>query len=197
MVLSEKREKFQRLSLFLGKNFSRISSNPNHWSFLSVLLTITGFGFLYVSKLVIAGSLFLLSGLMDFIDGSVARFNKKTSFKGAYLDTVIDRYVEFIILFGLLFIELPVIGPPGYVWIFLCGFGFLMTSYSKAAASEKRVVKKELKGGILERPERILVLSLGIILGEINRWILVWVLIFLGFLTNFTAFQRIIRALRS
>ena len=47
----------------------------------------------------------LLSSLLDFIDGAVARYMKKTSIKGAYLDTICDRYVEGLIFLGLLLIN--------------------------------------------------------------------------------------------
>ena len=71
---------------------------------------------------------------MDFIDGAVARKKGLSTKKGAYCDTIADRYVESILLFGLLFVNLPIWYLPAYAWIFLVMMGSTMTTYAKAAA---------------------------------------------------------------
>ena len=96
---------------------------------------------------------------------------------------------------GFLFINLPEIIFPSYVWVVVCLFGFMLTTYSKAAAKEKNLVKNEIHGGVLERPERVLILSIATICGEFNPGMLTWVLIVLGILTNLTVLQRIVKAL--
>ncbi|RLJ07715.1 MAG: CDP-alcohol phosphatidyltransferase family protein, partial [Candidatus Aenigmatarchaeota archaeon] len=55
---------------------------------------------------------------------------------------------------------------------------------------------KSIEGGLLERPERIIILSVGIMLGEINRIFVVCVLILIALFTNITALQRIKKALK-
>ena len=83
------------------------------------------------------------------VDGAVARVTKTASKFGAYLDTIVDRYVEAIIAFGLLFAALPGFYIPAYAWIFLYLFGGMMTTYAKAAAKEgghvAGVARKELE----------------------------------------------------
>jgi len=127
------------------------------------------------------------------VDGAVARVTGKASRFGAYLDTIVDRYVEAIIVFGLLFIGLPEFFIPIYAWIFLYLFGSMMTTYAKAAAKEKEIIPegKELKGGILERAERLIILFIGIIAAAFNPMYLTYVIVLLAILTNISALQRI------
>ena len=116
---------------------------------------------------------------------------------GAYLDTICDRYIEGMVLFGFLFLPLPEVIFPAYIWVFLCLFGSLMTTYSKAAAKEKEILQEELKKGLLERPERMILIFLAMILGIFNFFSVVYILIIFSILSNFTAFQRIYFTLRS
>ncbi|GAF97533.1 unnamed protein product, partial [marine sediment metagenome] len=116
-----------------------------------------------------------------------------TSRFGAYLDTIIDRYVEAIIVLGLLFVALPVFLVASYIWIFVYLFGSMMTTYAKAAAKEKEIIPEgsELKGGLLERAERLIILFVGIILAAFNPLYLVYIIAGLAVLTNVSALQRI------
>jgi phosphatidylglycerophosphate synthase len=107
------------------------------------------------------------------------------------LDTICDLYVEAMIFFGFLFLPLPKIFLPAKFWIFLCLFGSLMTTYSKSAAKEKEILKEELKKGLLERPERMILIFLAMIFAIFNPFWTVYVLIFFSTLSNLTAFQRI------
>lgn len=112
------------------------------------------------------------------------------------MDTIIDRYVEAIILVGLFFVSLPNILLPPAVWIFLCFLGSLLTTYSKAAAKEKDLTTTELKGGIMSRAERTILLDLAILLGIFNLAWTVYVLIIIAVLSNFSAVQRITSAIK-
>jgi len=112
------------------------------------------------------------------------------------LDTICDRYVEGIFLLGMLFLSLPKVLLPGYVWIFLILFGSTMTTYAKAAAKEKELVKQELKSGLLSRVERIILLIISLILGIFDFSWMTYLLIAIAILTNFTALQRILTAIK-
>jgi len=96
----------------------------------------------------------------------------------------------------MLFLPLPKILLPAYVWIFLILFGSLITTYAKAAAKEKELVKQELKGGLLSRAERIILLIISLILGIFNVSWMTYLLIAIALLTNFTALQRINSAIK-
>jgi phosphatidylglycerophosphate synthase len=128
---------------------------------------------------------------MDLIDGSVARVTGTVSKKGAYLDTVVDRYVEGIIILGLLFAGLPDFYLPVTAWLFIYFFGAMMTTYVKAAAKEKELVEKELRGGFLERAERLLILFIGILIASLDPFYLTYTIVVLAVLSNVTVLQRV------
>ncbi len=71
-----------------------------------------------------------------------------------------------------------------------------MTTYAKAAAKEKEIIAegKELKGGLLERAERLLILFAGILLAIANPLFLTYTIALLAVLSNISALQRILLA---
>ncbi len=194
-MLTEKREKFQKIENKIGEFFSEFLT-PNQYTLLSLVFVLFCFFSLVKNNLALALIFFLMSAFLDFIDGAVARFTKKATKKGAYLDTICDRYVEGIALLGFLFLPLTSFVLPAHVWIFLAFFGSLITTYSKAAAKEKELTKKEIKKGLLGRPERIILISLVIFLGILNLSWMIYPIIILAIFSNITAFQRIYLALR-
>ncbi len=210
-MLSENREKFKKIEIKTGEFFSKLGLTPNQYTLISLFFAILAFYFLIKNPSTSKGGdermfididlmlvliFFLLATLLDFIDGSVARFTQRETKKGAYLDTICDRYVEGIILLGFLFLPLKDLLLPAGVWIFLAFFGSLMTTYAKAAAKEKDLVTTELKKGLIGRAERIVLISLSLILGAFNLSWVIYPIIILAILSNITALQRIFLGLR-
>jgi phosphatidylglycerophosphate synthase len=191
MTFYAKRQKFGGLSSKIGKTFARLGLSPNQWTFLTIIPTLIALYFLIERQFLIAAVFFMLSALIDLVDGSVARFTGKVSKLGAYLDTIMDRYMEGIIVLGLLLAGLPHFYIPVYAWIFLYFLGSFMTTYAKSAAKEKDLVEMEIKGGLLERGERLIILFIGILLAHFSRVYLTYIIVILAILTNFTALQRI------
>jgi len=189
-MLGEKREKFKSISEKIGIFFAKLKLHPNFYTLISLFFGILCFLSLVRKNLFSAIVFFLIATFLDFIDGSVARASQKVTKLGAYLDTICDRYVEMFLFFGFLFLALPRIFLPAPFWIFLCLFGSLMTTYSKAAAKEKEIVKEELKKGLFERPERMILIFLAMIFAIFNPVWTVYSLIVFAFLSNLTALQR-------
>ena len=185
------RDSFKKLEKKVGEIFSFLPILPNQYTLISVIFAFGSFYFLVKQRLILAIFFFLIAGFLDFIDGAVARYKNISTKTGAYLDTICDRYIEGILLFGMLFLPLPKILLPGFAWIFLIFFGSVITTYAKAAAKEKELVKQELKGGLLSRAERIILLIISLILGIFNFSWMTYLLIAIAILTNFTALQRI------
>ncbi len=184
--------------------FSRLGLSPNVLSMMALGLAVCGF-FALVTHHIFAGFLlFLLSGFMDMVDGAVARATGKVSRVGAFLDGVLDRYVEGLLILGLMFY----LGPdvrffvPIGVWIVLLVFGSLMTTFVRAYADHRGLVKDQEVlakkiGGLFERAERLMLLYAGMIgallFGDI--W-LVGAIVVTAILSNLTAVQRIVLAIR-
>lgn len=185
------RKRSQNLFEKIGSFFSYLPLTPNQYTLLSLLLVVFAVLFLVNSNFLVSSFCFLFAILVDIIDGAVARYQKGTTKSGAYLDTICDRYVESIILIGFLFLPLPNIFLPAEVWIGLSIFGSLMTTYSKAAAKEKEIIKEELKRGFFGRFERVILILLSIFLGNLNPGFSIYPIIILAIFSNFTALQRI------
>jgi len=196
-MISENREKFKSISIKTGLLFGKIPLTPNQWTLFSLIPALACFYFLLKQNFVFAVIFFAVAAFVDVIDGAVARVQGKTTKKGAYLDTITDRYVELIVFFGLFLIELPLFYFSSKIWIFFCLFGSLMVTYSKAAAKEKLFLENELKGGLMERPERLILLFLILLSGIFSLQYTVYLIALFAVLTNLTAFQRILKAFNS
>ena len=196
MTLYRRRERFSTFSVKVGIAFSRVGLSPNQWTLLSLLVIFVAFYFLVKGSFLIAAALFLFSSFLDLVDGSVARVTGKVTRLGAYLDTMVDRYIEGIIIIGLMFLPLPSLLVPSEVWLGIYLFGAMLTSYAKAAAKEKDLVGKEIKGGLLERAERLLILFVGLLLASLSTLYLTYVIVLLAVLSNFSAIQRMVIAVR-
>jgi len=201
-MLEEKRKKFKKIETLIGGIFSKLGLTPNQYTLISLFFVILSFCSLVSVNLILPEHInyvlglalifFLLATILDFIDGAVAKFTQKETKKGAYLDTICDRYVEGVILLGFLFLPLKEFFLlPAQVWIFLALFGSLITTYAKAAAKEKELTKIEIKKGLFGRAERIILISLAILLGIFNLSWLIYPIIILAVLSNLTALQRI------
>ncbi len=195
-MLDLHRDKFAGLEKTVAGIFCRLPLSPNQYTVLSVLMIIACVVFMMFGAYPAALVFFLVAGILDFIDGAVARGRMMASPRGAYLDTIADRYVEALLLMGFLFIGLPDVIFPGNIWLFLILFGSTMTTYAKAAASEKKISDRELKGGLMSRGERMIIYAGALLILNFNWVWVTYILIGLAFLTNITAFQRIASALK-
>ncbi|MFH1657377.1 MAG: CDP-alcohol phosphatidyltransferase family protein [bacterium] len=195
-MLDSQRHLFKGLEKFIGKIFSALPLMPNHYTLASVLFAFGILYFLIKQSILLAIFFLVIAGFLDLVDGAVARYKNVATKRGAYLDTIVDRYVEGILLLGMLFLPLPEIFLPAYVWIFLIIFGSVMTTYAKAAAKEKNLTDQEMKGGLLSRGERIILLTTALILGLFSFVWMAYLLIAVALLSNLTALQRINSALK-
>lgn len=194
-MLYARREIFDKLSIKIGRFFSRFRLTPNQWTIITIPLSLLTFYFLLKEELLFALVFFAATSFIDFIDGSVAKYTGKISKKGAYLDTIADRYVEFIILFGLFFVIYPHIIFSSKTWIIILLFGSVMTTYVKSSAFEKGL--GEIKGGVLERAERLILIFLVILVSYFSRTYGMYLIILTAVLANVSALQRILKAIKS
>ncbi len=188
----------EQLSVKLGIVFSKLGLSPNTWTLMALIPALGGFIALYKGMLLEALALFFISGAIDAIDGAVARVTGAVTELGAFLDGVIDRYVEILLYLGLLFYlqdsEIVFI-IPNPAWIILLVHGALMPSFIRAYADHRGVIteEKDLKrmGGLVERAERLTLLYTGMLAGYYNGIWLIYLISFTAIFANITAFQRI------
>ena len=115
---------------------------------------------LATDRLVAAGLLILFGASFDMIDGAVARARTSTNSSGALLDSVIDRYSEAVIFLGALIYFHHLQNFIGVVLVFAAMIGSILVSYVRAKAEGLQI---ECKVGLMQRPERIILLALGVL----------------------------------
>jgi phosphatidylglycerophosphate synthase len=202
MLKSNYRGRFKWIHVKIGVFFSKFGISANAWTALSLAPAILGFFSLYNHLLAQGLAFFIISGFIDIIDGNVARVTKSVSNLGAFLDGVIDRYVEFLLYMGLwVYLEhADALLLPNSAWMLLLLFGALMPSFITAYADHRNVISDPdmLRniGGVLERFERLTLLYCGMFFGIFSSIWLVYAVILTSILANLTAIQRITRVIR-
>ena len=161
---------------------TRHNITPNRISYLGFLSSLIAAFFLAIRTTHniyfawLSPTFFIISGILDVLDGSVARKNGLDSKSGAFLDSNLDRLSDAIIILGLIYG-----GLIDYLLGFIILFLSIMISYVRSKAENEGV---QMKGvGIMERAERILFIWFALILE-------CWIYYLSGVLTgsNFTLF---------
>jgi CDP-diacylglycerol--glycerol-3-phosphate 3-phosphatidyltransferase len=152
-----------------GLALTKIS--PNYLTFIGLLINtgaavLFGYGNAhnYVRMFLYAGLVIIGAGIFDMVDGRVARLTDQVTVFGAFFDSVIDRYSDVVLFFGLV-----VFYARGnrLLYVFLAAFVMatsLMVSYTRARAE---ALIGSCKVGFMERPERIVLIILGALF---ERW---------------------------
>jgi phosphatidylglycerophosphate synthase len=104
-----------------------------------------------------AGGLILFAGLFDMLDGQVARLGNMASSFGAMYDSVLDRYSEMIMFFGICYYLVGHHYFLSSIFAFIALIGSMMVSYTRARAEGLGV---GLKGGLMQRPERVVTVGI-------------------------------------
>jgi CDP-diacylglycerol--glycerol-3-phosphate 3-phosphatidyltransferase len=175
-----------------GLSLTRIS--PNVLTFLGLVINTAAavlFGFgnqqNYVRMFLYAGLVIIGAGIFDMVDGRVARQTHQVTVFGAFFDSVIDRYSDVVLFFGLL-----VFYARGnrLFYVFLAAFVMitsLMVSYTRARAE---ALIGKCKVGFMERPERVVLIILGALF---ERWgVMAPVLWALAVISTVTVVHRIL-----
>ena len=188
-MLSHYKEPFQRLGDPIAQVLLRAHVRPNH-------LTVVGLGVSILAACALAGGrlrvcavLLALAGLFDFFDGSLARLANRVSAFGAFLDSVVDRYSDLVVLVGAVLYYERQADATGVLLTLITLVGTVMVSYTKARAQS---VGLPCEIGLMERPERLIVQIAGAAFNLLTPAMVV-----LAVLTNLTAVQRILHTRRT
>lgn len=186
-MLNRFREKLIPITTLIGNNFASLGLSPTFWSMIgfgfailsSIFFGLTNFlnqqGIEFPSQ-IFASILLLISGFFDIVDGSVARVMKKSTTKGAFLDSNFDKVSE-----ALIFIGIAIGGLSNPILAMIALSTSILVSYLRAKAESLGI---DLKGvGIGERAERLLILSIcGFIpISESIQWGVIIIILISGF----------------
>jgi CDP-diacylglycerol--glycerol-3-phosphate 3-phosphatidyltransferase len=171
----------RRLVTALG--LKRLS--PNTLTIIGLFINALSGALIGAGQLMVGGIVLVLASIFDVLDGAVARVTGKVYRYGAFLDSTTDRYAEGFTYIGLLYYFLfnghHTVEP---MLVIAALTGSLLVSYVRARAQSLGFV---CDGGILARPERVVITCIGLIVSPLLLPML-WVL---AVLTNITAVQRI------
>ena len=175
---------------YLGKSLDPIAIFLNRLGLAPNTVTLIGLAGNLVGALSLARGEFLIGGLLvlamgpvDALDGTMARLRGERSDFGAFVDSVTDRYSELLIFAGLIAYYLLMGEAVMAGAVFAAWGGSVLVSYVKARGE---ALGFEVRGGILTRMERFLVLGPSLVFGYPSVGIL-GVAVF----ANITAIQRI------
>ncbi len=172
---------------------ARHNVSPNTITTVGTLLTIAA-GVVYATgHIMTAGWLMSVTAVFDVIDGQVARRSGKSTVFGAFYDSTLDRVADGALMAGLtvFYMTSPVHHNIYMVVVCLVGIvGTFLVSYTRARAESLGI---DAKVGVMQRPERIVLLSAPQALFGLfwNGWVLMGIIILLSVTSWITAVQRI------
>lgn len=165
---------------------------PNTLTWLGFCLNIGAAVLIVYGHLLAAGIVVLVAGLGDMLDGALARVTNRVTRFGGILDSTLDRLSEAAVLLGLLAVSARGGQVTESILVGVALLGSLMVSYVRARMEGLGI---ECKTGLFTRPERVIVLALGLLLSRFD-YALVTALAVIVFFSYFTAGQRLFDAWR-
>jgi len=168
----------------IGAFFNRLGIFPNTMTLLGLAGNIIAAILLALGYMTIGGIVVLVMGLIDTLDGTMARLRGMPAEFGSFVDSVTDRYSELVIFGGLLYYFLHKGDWLSVLAVYMAASGAVLVSYVRARAAS---LGMDTKVGFLSRFERYLVLAPTLIFNipVVGIWII-------AIFANVTAIQRIV-----
>ena len=176
------------IALRAAARLRRLPVTPNQLTLSGLMVTLVAAILIAMDHPFIGGLTLLFAGAFDIFDGALARASNRSYAYGAFLDSTTDRFSEAAVMVGLLVYfqhHQVFIGP---VLVVLATSGSLLVSYVRARAQSLGFT---CDGGLLARPERVLLTVLGLLLTPVNTTALLLIVLFLAVFTNLTVVQRV------
>jgi len=167
---------------------ARTAITPTAITWLGFLLAVGAATLIITGHLFAAGLVVLIAGFFDMLDGALARHTGRASRFGAILDSTLDRLAEAVVLLGILvlYAREQLLAQTLLVGVTL--FGSFLVSYIRARAE---AIGLKCQVGLFTRPERVIVLALGLLLNQI-AYVLVAALAIIAVFSFITAGQRLL-----
>jgi CDP-L-myo-inositol myo-inositolphosphotransferase len=179
----------RKMSEPLARLLAKTKVTPNQITWAAFGIALLSFGSFILGHNIIAGILVQLSSIVDGVDGSLARLKGMTSEFGGFLDSVLDRYADILIVLGL---TLWSLSHEAYSGIWLAGLlaitGIICVSYTRARISPnyRYLFDKGFKS-LASRDIRLFLIMLGAVIGQAY-----FCLIVIAVLSNVVVFYRLI-----
>jgi archaetidylinositol phosphate synthase len=190
--LSRLRDRASGLIRPVAEAVARTGITPNVLTAIGLVVGVIAALLFAMGQQLLAGVVLLIAGFFDVMDGAVARVLQRETAFGGVLDSVVDRYVDFLLYGGIIYASISGgIAEPSFMrgWGWALGLlaiaGSFMVSYIRARAEAAGSGKLDV--GIAERAERLIILALGALLG-LTQYAVLIIVVF----THLTVVQRIL-----
>jgi CDP-diacylglycerol--glycerol-3-phosphate 3-phosphatidyltransferase len=160
-MLGRHKDAVARVSDPIARVLLRARVRPNQLTVLGLVISMGSAAALAAGHLRSGGLLLIVAGALDILDGALARVSGRVSALGAFLDSVLDRYSDLLVLSGIVLLFMQQDSRGAVVAALAAVIGTVMVSYTRARAESVGV---ECRVGLLERGERLLVLIVGALL---------------------------------
>ncbi|MDD5189850.1 MAG: CDP-alcohol phosphatidyltransferase family protein [Dehalococcoidales bacterium] len=171
----------------LVKLISKTSITPNGLTWIGLIIAVVAAVLAATGHLFAAGWVVAFSGLFDMLDGSLARLKNQSTKFGAVLDSTLDRVGEAVALLGLTIYYLQ---NPSLTGILLTGLTLIASQLVSYIRARAEAINVNCEVGVFTRPERIVILSLGLLFSRFNPVLLI-ALGLMALLSWITAGQRL------
>lgn len=198
-MIKEKSQAWVKISKKLGVWFDQLPFHHHFYTWMTIPISLLGLFAITKQDIWVGVLLYSLAGILDVIDGALARHRNQASGYGAFLDGSLDRFIDFIVIFS--YFWLPIVTPwmPLTHWIAIAIFFALMPSFEVAYANHRKAVDdpdEKIIWRILNRGEMyILMLIIPIISIDSPKWSGYLLLLLIG-LAIATTFQTLFYTLK-
>jgi CDP-diacylglycerol--glycerol-3-phosphate 3-phosphatidyltransferase len=173
----------------IGQALASLGVTPTVMTFVGLATVIAGSVLIAYDFLRTGAAVVLLGSLLDGLDGSVARASNSVTPRGAFLDSVFDRLGEIAAFAGLAVAFAQ--NERVLLLVVLAVGGAMIVPYLRARAE---VEGFDGKGGLMGRAERILLFTVGLLVGQVEPmlWVyvtLVWLTALARFIDSYRSFE--------
>ena len=171
---------------------ARTPITPSALTWFGFLLAIGAAALIATEHLLIAGLVVLVAGFFDMLDGALARHTNQPTHFGAVLDSALDRLSDGVLLLGILTLYAI---EPSITGVLLAGAALLGSPLVSYIRARWEALGLECQVGLFTRPERVVVLALGLLLSHFNYALIIALAIIVVF-SFITAGQRLVHLWR-
>ncbi len=170
MIDMKVRPRITRFLIPMGKGLAAVGITPAMMTVFGLSITVFGSVLIANNYLKTGAAVVLLGSALDGLDGSIARVTGTESARGAFLDSAFDRLGEIAAFAGL---GVASAGEPrALLLIVLAVGGAMLVPYMRARAEAQGI---DGKGGLMGRAERVLLFTVGILIGQVEPMLWVFV----------------------
>ncbi len=183
------RPRVTRFLIPLGRGLARLGMTATAMTILGLVVVLAGSVVIATGRLAAGAIVVLVGSLLDGLDGAVARATNSVSDRGAFLDAAFDRLGEIASFSALAFVSA---GEPRVLLLIVISLGgAMLVPYMRARAEAQGL---EGRGGLMGRAERILLFSIGLIIGQVEP--MLWVFVVSVWITALGRFLKTYRSIQ-